>query len=315
MSAKVNNIRIGIFVLVAIFLLIVGLLAFGARSFFAIKTTYETAIVGEVDGLSVGSSVIFRGVPIGKVSLIDFAPNVYPDSTSTVIVVEFEVDRKILRHETAEQIDKIREQEIQKGLRCTVKAQSITGTSIISINYLNPIAYPPPILDYTPANPYIPSAPSQFARLVESIEQTLQNFQNLDLKSIGFQASNALASAALVLQKVDHLNLESSVGNLNTLVTNLNDTVVNINTTISKMDLHKLGGNANDLVASLKETNLKLQTTLDHVNSAPVADTVENLRSSLRTLNEVLQKLNQYPSGFILGEPPLPAQSVKPSPK
>ena len=76
MSAKVNNIRIGIFVLVAIFLLVVGLLAFGARSFFAIKTTYETAIVGEVDGLSVGSAVIFRGVPIGKVSLIDFAPNV-----------------------------------------------------------------------------------------------------------------------------------------------------------------------------------------------------------------------------------------------
>lgn len=187
MSAKVNNIRIGIFVLVAIFLLVVGLLAFGARSFFAIKTTYETAIVGEVDGLSVGSAVIFRGVPIGKVSLIDFAPNVYPDSTSTVIVVEFEVDRKILRHETAEQIDKIREEEIKKGLRCTVKAQSITGTSIISINYLNPIAYPPPILDYTPEHPYIPSAPSQFARLVESSSKPSKISGNSTSRALDFK--------------------------------------------------------------------------------------------------------------------------------
>jgi paraquat-inducible protein B len=67
MSAKVNNIRIGIFVLIALFLFIAGLLAFGARSYFAVKSTYETAIVGEVTGLSIGSGVLFRGVPIGKV--------------------------------------------------------------------------------------------------------------------------------------------------------------------------------------------------------------------------------------------------------
>ena len=43
MSAKTNNIRIGLFVLVAVALFIAGLLAFGAKGFFVKKLTYETA--------------------------------------------------------------------------------------------------------------------------------------------------------------------------------------------------------------------------------------------------------------------------------
>ena len=48
MSAKTNNIKIGIFVLLALALFIAGLLAFGAKSYFAPKTRFETAIPGEV---------------------------------------------------------------------------------------------------------------------------------------------------------------------------------------------------------------------------------------------------------------------------
>ena len=65
MPAKNDNVRIGVFVLLGIVLFIAGLLAFGARSYFAPKTYFETAIEGEVSGLSVGSGVQLRGVPIG----------------------------------------------------------------------------------------------------------------------------------------------------------------------------------------------------------------------------------------------------------
>ncbi len=316
MNSKVNYIRIGIFVLIGVFLFIAGLLAFGARSYFAQKITAETAIEGEVTGLSVGSGVLYRGIPIGKVSKIDLAVNLYPVTTTEVIVVEFEIDKKIFeKNNTEEDREKFRLAEIKRGLRAMVKPQSITGTSILFLEYLDPAKYPPPPIDYTPHNPYIPSAPGEFTRMLESIESSLQNFQNLDLRSIGLEASNTLAATALLMQKLDRVDLQTTVGGLDTLLTNLNTTVANLNKTVNGMDLSKLSGNANELVMGLKQTNVKLQTVLDHVGDAPIGDTINNLQSALQTLNDVLQQLNRYPSGFIFGKPPLPAKSVKPPSK
>jgi hypothetical protein len=44
MSTKANTAKIGLFVILALVLLIAGLLAFGAKSYFAPKTKGETAV-------------------------------------------------------------------------------------------------------------------------------------------------------------------------------------------------------------------------------------------------------------------------------
>ena len=316
MNAKANYIRIGIFVLIAIFIFVAGLLAFGARSYFATKLTYETAIQGDVTGLSIGSSVLYRGIPIGKVSNISIAPNTYPNTTSDVIVVVFQVDQRILkRDKTAEEREQLLKHEIGKGLRAMVKPQSITGTSVLFLEYLNPESYPPIAIDYTPQNPYIPSAPGQFTRLLESIEESLQNLQKLDLGAIGTGASNALAETTILLRHLDSLDLQKTVTKANTLLDTMDKTVGNVNTTIASMSLDKLGGNADDLVVQLKESNRRLQAIMDKLGNAPLGETVDNLNGDLQTLNAVLLELKRYPSGFIFGEPPQPAKSVQPPSK
>jgi phospholipid/cholesterol/gamma-HCH transport system substrate-binding protein len=316
MNSKANYIRIGIFVLLAIFLLVAGLLAFGARSYFTKKLTYETAIQGDVTGLSIGSSVLYRGIPIGKVSEIAIAPNYYPNSTSDVIVVVFEVDQTILKKEqTSEQREQLLEHEIGRGLRAMVKLQSITGTSVLFLQYLDPKSYPPLAIDYTPDNPYIPSAPSQVTRMLESIEQSLQNLQKLDLGSIGSEASNALAQTSLLVEQLNRMDLKDTVSKANNLLDTLDTTVKNVNTTITGMKLDQLGGNADDLVIQLKESNRKLQIVMDKLGNAPLGETVDNLNADLQTLNAVLLELKRYPSGFIFGEPPPRARSVEPPSK
>ncbi len=316
MNSKANYIRIGIFVLTAIFLLVAGLLAFGARSYFTTKLRYETAVQGDVTGLSVGSSVLYRGIPIGKVSDIAIAPNFYPNSTSDVIIVVFEMDQKILKKEqTSEQREKLLEHEVSRGLRAMVKLQSITGTSVLFLQYLDPKSYPPLAIDYTPDNPYIPSAPSQVTRMLESIEQSLQNLQKLDLGSIGLEASNALAQTSLLVEQLNRMDLKDTVSKANNLLDTLDTTVKNVNTTISGMKLDQLGGNADDLVMQLKESNRKLQTVMDKLGNAPLGETVDNLNADLQTLNAVLLELKRYPSGFIFGEPPPRAKSVEPPSK
>lgn len=316
MNAKANYVRIGIFVLVAVFLFIAGLLAFGARSYFIKKLTYETAIRGDVTGLSVGSPVLYRGIPIGKVSEIDVAANLYPSSTSDVIVVRCEIDQRILEKNLSEgQREQALEQANKKGLRAMVRAQTITGTSVLFLQYLDPEAYPPIAIDYTPQYPYVPSVPSQVTRMLESIEASLQNLQKLDLGAIGVGASNALAETTILVQKLNHLDLDKTVTKADTLLDTMDKTVANVNSTIAGMNLDKLGGNADDLVVQLKESNRRLQSIMDKLGNAPLGETVDNLNAGLQTLNAVLLELKRYPSGFIFGQPPRPAQSVQPPSK
>jgi len=315
MSAKINNIRIGIFVLVGVALFIIGLLAFGARRYFARKDTYETAFEGEVAGLSVGSMVMYRGVPVGRVSKIDFAPNVYPASTSDVIVVEVQIDVQIFAHDqSAEAKDRRRKAEIEKGLRAMVKSQGVTGTSVVALEHLDPRENPPPVLDYKPDHPYVPSAPGQFTRMLESIEQSLRNIQRIDFPAIGAGVSNTLARATALLEKVNQLDLERTVGKADALLDQLKTTTVNVDATVKSLNLDTLSRDADGLVLGLQQSNAKLQTVLDHVSAVPMEQTVDDLRAALKSLNDVLLEMKRYPSGFIFGEPPLPAKSVR-SPK
>lgn len=91
MSMRTNNLKLGVFVLLGVGLLIGGLLAFGARGYFEKRLMFETYISGDVDGLSVGSAVVLRGVRVGKVTRINFTWNEYPAKDESYVIVQFEI--------------------------------------------------------------------------------------------------------------------------------------------------------------------------------------------------------------------------------
>src|ERR1044071_6966870 len=132
MSAKPNHLKIGVFILLAVGLLVAGLLAFGARSYFSPKTRFETAVEGDVAGLSVGSSVQLRGVPIGHVTRITFAWHAYPGTKTRMLIVEFEVDDDLMPWPPGD-LKTVMQNAIDRGLRAVVKSQGVTGISILSI--------------------------------------------------------------------------------------------------------------------------------------------------------------------------------------
>lgn len=318
MSARTNHVKIGLFVLAALVLLIAGLLAFGAKSYFTSKIMFETAIPGEVSGLSVGSTVQLRGVPVGKVSRITFAWSAYPGSKSGLIVVDFEANSDVVALPEGMDMSTAVKQSVAKGVRAIVKGQGITGTSILALEMLKPEGSPPPVIDYTPRYYYIPSAPAQFTRMLDSIEKSLTSIQKLDFVSIGQGVTNALAAVTQLSDKLDKLDLQGVITNANTLLVDLKvasaklqDAVGQVEETLKNMKLDTVSQNANGLIVGIRETNAKVQTVLDHVGAAPVAQTVAELQQALQNLNTVLVELKRYPSGFFLGEPPLPARSVQ----
>jgi ABC-type transporter Mla subunit MlaD len=311
MSAKPNTFKIGLFTLVAIALFVAGLLAFGAKGYFTKKTMFETAIEGEVSGLSEGSRVELRGVPIGKVTQITFAWNVYPESKSRLIVVDFEVDGSLFRLPPGADTDTLLKQATDNGLRTMVKLQGVTGTSILWLETVNPASFPPPAIDYKPRHYYIPSAPGQFTRLLESIEKSLSNIERLDMASIGIGVTNTLDATTRLVNKLDRLDLGAISTNANELLVEVRDLSTNLQQTVNSMKLEAVSHNADELLTGLRDSNARLQVVLDHLGMVPMQQTVGDLQEAIKNLNQVLLQLKQYPSGFIFGEPPPPAKGVK----
>jgi ABC-type transporter Mla subunit MlaD len=281
MSAKSNNIRIGVFVIIALGLFILGLLAFGAQSYFQTKTKFETLVDGEVSGLSVGSPVQLRGVRIGKVTKIDFAWNVYPESALTGIVVEFEQHANIVPRRKGKKDAEVVALGVEKGLRAVVKGIGITGTSILSLEFMNPADNPVPTLDYCPNAIFIPSAHGQITRMLDALGKSLDNVQSVNFAAIGDSLTNTLQSVTRLSDRLGHF------------------------------DVNALSTNVNNAVVKFDQVGVKLQVMLDKINSIPLAQTASEAQQAVQTLNNVLNELETYPSGFIFGQPPLPPKSVE----
>src|ERR1035437_5068267 len=320
MSARTNHFKLGLFVLRAVALLIAGLLAFGAKNYFSPKTKFETAFPGQVSGLSVGSRVEFRGVPVGKVTRITFAWVLYPQSKSRLIIVQFDVDDEMVLLPPDMSMKVALQQMTDKGLRAMVKGQEITGTSLLAMEMLNPNSYPPMTLDYKPRELYVPSAPAQFTRMLEAIERSLDHIQRLDIVGIGQGITNALGSVAQLSDKLGKLDLQAISTNANSVLAEvknaaikLQDAVGQVQETIKNMKLDTVSQNADGLVAGLRESNTKLQTVLDRAGAVLLQQTVAELQRALESLNDVLTELKRYPSGFLFGKPPPPVPGMQPT--
>jgi hypothetical protein len=93
--------------------------------------------------------------------------------------------------------------EVEKGLRLRLAPQGITGVSYLEMDYVDP---PPPVLpiSWTPINVYIPSAPSTVTAFVNAAQEILNRLQSLDV--------------------------DGTVANLNRLLTTANERIASIDT-------------------------------------------------------------------------------------
>ena len=174
MSKKANTAMIGAFVIGAIILAVVGILAFGSGALFRSTDKFVLYFDGDLKGLTVGAPVLFRGVPVGEVRSIKVF---YKSGTSdfvTPVVIETQHERfHEITDDSGEYAENIDRDEIDRlirdGLRGQLTLQSlVTGQLAISLS----------MLPDTPANlrhrgklMEIPTVPSGFERLAQAIDK------------------------------------------------------------------------------------------------------------------------------------------------
>ena len=322
MNQATNNFKLGLFTLAGLVILIVGVLAFGARSYLKPATLFETYVAGDVTGLTAGSPVELRGVQVGKVTRIGFSWIEYQLTQPSYIVVEFEVQDNVSSAPPGKSHWDQLKIEVEKGLRARLKSKGITGTTILSLEYLNPTNNPPVQVPWTPRNIYIPAAPGQFVEILAAIEKSLRNVEQIDFEDINQLVQDDLKSAGRVLNKADQVDLQGLSTNASALLTELRESntklksvIEDTDDTVKKIKLEKLAQNLDGLVVQLQDTVARLQPGLANIDFDAVNQTLANARRTISDLDDVLSELKNYPSGFIFGNPPPAVKGVQPPTK
>jgi ABC-type transporter Mla subunit MlaD len=268
--------RVGTFALLALALCVGVVLVLGASRWFRRSATLETYFDESVQGLDIGSKVKYRGVVLGQVTHIGFTYERYEQENPAgnpkrYVLVEAAVrpDRVGIHKNWDEEA---RQKEIAKGLRIRLASQGLTGTNYLEMDYVDPATNIPLPIDWQPQNFYIPSARSTVTQIVDAAEQTLSKVQRLDL--------------------------ESTIANLNQLLASLNRTADAFDaagiSTRAKAALHQvevipfaeIGQEARLLLAELRETNRVLQQAVASPAWTNAARDLQATAARIRRLTE-----------------------------
>lgn len=150
-----SHFKIGLFVILAGVAVIATAIALQVRSRRP-TVAYYTYFDESVQGLDVGSPVLYRGVRIGNVGRIGIAPD------TRHVEVTMAIDRA-----TAATLELAHNAPM---LRAQLGLTGITGLKFVDIDYAGPKAPSPPRLPFSPPAHYIPSQRSFFGGLQNDLD-------------------------------------------------------------------------------------------------------------------------------------------------
>lgn len=230
MSKSANKTLIGAFVVGATALLLLAIAVFGSGKLFQTTSRYVLFFDGSISGLSVGSPVLFRGVPVGRVVEIRLTGDLDNLVFQTPVFIElnkkdegrFSVsDGDISKKEYLDRL-------VSHGLRATLATQSLlTGQLMIEMDFYPRSQIPYPIKEVKEYDdvPEIPTIPSQF----DNILQTLTTLPYDDI------ASNVLDITEGVKKILSNSGTEQLIGHIDKLVVQLQDIGTNLDKTLTSI--------------------------------------------------------------------------------
>jgi ABC-type transporter Mla subunit MlaD len=323
MSVKTHNFRIGLFVLAGAALFVGALFAIGLKAYLGKSDIFETYVRGKVENLSVGALVKLRGVSIGKISSIDFVGTEYPDYKEQYVIIQFEVPRgTVWSAESNNNVQNLIDTEVAHGLRARVQSQGFLGADILVLEYVDPEVYTPEPIPWTPKHYYIPSAPSQFSRLMASLEKSLRHAENINFEDL-FDRANKLIDAANRLagnvNQIDFKGLGTNAGSLlvdfRETTHGLQKTLADAQNAINGADLPGVSRDTTALLAKLSSAATELRRILAGVDTGELNSSLANVRAATDELIVLIHELEQRPSSLLFSRSPHPLSELEKPPK
>lgn len=288
---KVSPAVIGAFVLGAFTLGILALLFFGGVDFFRQQQRFVVYFDESIQGLNLGSAVKLRGVAIGRV--VDLHVRLDPAKNGSVVAVECELERNMIRDDKGEEIDVSSRAQLQslvdKGLRAQLDVVGLaTGLLIVELDFYDPQLYPPQTRFTDPRYPVVPSVRSTISEFQASVTEILSKVRNVDFEGLSSNLKSLLADARMRLDSADLKGLTAQWQKTGAAFEDLarspeiKQTLANLNATLADLqktlaDIHDSLANVNGQIStsskSFQEALSRAQASLQQFNS-----TAETLR-------------------------------------
>jgi len=203
MAKKANPKLIGGFVIGAIALAMIGVIAFGGSQFLAPKDRAVLFFSGSsLSGLDVGSPVTFRGVKVGSVTGLVIKYDVDKQTLRIPVYIEIEVNKIEISsgHRDIRNLQAL----VERGLRAQLVVQSlVTGQASIEFDF-HPDT-PITLVGAEPGMIELPTIPSDIAQLKANVTSVLQKIAALPLDQI---ASESLATVKSANELMANLNAQ-----------------------------------------------------------------------------------------------------------
>src|SRR6267142_3759989 len=277
---KLSYFKIGLFVISATVLAVIGIIVLGVGSVFQRTALVETYIEESVQGLDVGSPMKFRGVLVGKVEEITLTSAVY-DTKRRYVLVRVDITSNLFQFPLADPNDPSFKSELERGFRVRLAAQGLTGVAYLEADYLDPERNPPLEIDWQPYYPYIPSTRSRITQLSEAVERILRNFSDIDIA----QLSQTIDKSLVAMTKLaENANLDKIGAQANALLNELRETNRQINTLVSNPELKTT-------IADASATAGRARQIIERAEK-PVNQMLTDLPQATESLSRLVKRLD-----------------------
>ena len=306
---KASYFKIGVFIIIGTIIGVIGVVALGVGTIFQKKVLVETYIDESVQGLDVGSSVKFRGVPVGKVETISLTSVEYPTKRRYVLV-RIGLTTTIFQAPLSDAGSPSFTTEIEKGLRVRLASQGLTGAAYIEADYQDPARNPPLEIDWHPRYPYVPSTLSRIAQLSESLEKILRSAEDID---VGRLVAGLEKSLLTITKVAEGANFDKLGGQANAFLTEVRDTNRQLRELIGSNEvksalkdsaaaasgarqiIERAQGPVNQMLTDLPRAAESLERMVKRLDlvSADLPDTSAQLRQTVQRLNRLIATQQQ----------------------
>ena len=252
-----REIKAAVFVLLGIFLFLIGFNFLNGTSLFKSENTLY-AVYNQVEGLQSGTKVTVNGMTVGKVSSIDFLP------TTDKILVSFNVrnDLKFSKNSTAQ----------------LYEASLIGGKSIAIL----------PVYD---SNKIVVSGDT----LQSSIKPGLTDVVGSEIAPLQKKLEQLLNNADILISSLNTILDDEAQQSLNKAMDDVSITISKLNlvsTSLSRI-LNKQESNINKSFENFTEVSVHLNQISDSLSQANLKGMVTEFTTAASGLNKILESIEQ----------------------
>ncbi len=272
---------IGAFVTTALILLVALVLFFGSSSLLTRNSHFILFFDQSVNGLTTGSAVKFRGVPVGSVERIMIRANgQHPDSTAIPVVIKINRNRLVNDLGVVDQAfdpESIMK-SIKRGLFAELSLESfITGQLFVELS-VDPERSPGLQWHLIEDSEMmeIPTLSSSLDQITDDAADIIADLSKLDYKRLNENVNQVLENLAVALEGTDTEAISRSI-------TEAADEVVAF---VRSEELARALASANAALDEFSNTARSF-----NLNDGPLARSIENWTEQLSTTLEGLNRL------------------------